>query len=203
MKRTFTMLAVSLFVVTAAFAGDPPAIAPNADREAIVKELQRSEDLFLKSVEGLTEAQWNFKAAEDRWSIAQCAEHLAAAEPMIRDMIAAAIKKPLTPEMLATSRKDDTLLKALTDRSKKFKAPEPLIPTNRFGTPAEAIAAFKKERAVTIALASGDFDLRKQGDTHFLAGPLDAYGWFLFTSGHVERHTLQIEEVKTATGYPK
>lgn len=203
MKRTWLLVALSLLVATAIFAGDQPAVAPNADRENIVRELERSEALFLKAVEGLTEAQWNFKAAEDKWSIAQCAEHLAAAEPMIRGMIASAIKKTLTPEMLATSRQDETLFKALTDRSKKFKAPEPLIPTNRYGTPAEAIAAFKKERAETIALARGDFDLRKQGDAHFLAGPLDAYGWFLFTSGHVERHTLQIEEVKTAAGYPK
>lgn len=201
MKRTFSMLALFLLVATAAYAGDPSVVA-NTDREAIVKELERSQELFLKSVEGLTEAQWNFKAAEDRWSIAQCAEHLAAAEPMIRGMIANAIKNTLTPEMLKTSRQDG-MLEVLTDRSKKFKAPEPLIPTNRYGTPAEAMAVFKKERAETIALASSDIDLRKQGDTHFLLGALDAYGWFLFTSGHVERHTLQIEEVKTAAGYPK
>lgn len=199
MKRLTTILMV-LVVASIAFAGDKPAMS--ADKEQIVKELERTQSLFLRSIEGLSEAQWSFKAAPDRWSIAECAEHVAAAEPFVRNMIAEAIKKELTPEMKAEANKDAILSKALTDRSKKFKAPEPLIPTNRFGSAAAAIEAFRKERAETIRLAMDAPDLRTHGDKHFLAGPLDGYGWFLFTSGHVERHTLQIEEVKKAEGYP-
>ena len=199
MKRLITILLV-LLVASVAFAGDKPVMS--ADKEQIVKELERTQSLFLKSIEGLSEAQWSFKAAPDRWSIAECAEHVAAAEPFVRNMIAEAIKKELTPEMKAEANKDAILSKALTDRSKKFKAPEPLIPTNRFGSAATAIEAFRKERAETIRLAMDAPDLRTHGDKHFLAGPLDGYGWFLFTSGHVERHTLQIEEVKKAEGYP-
>ena len=200
MKRLATILMV-LFAASVAFAGDNPAVS--TDKEQIVKELERTQSLFLKSIEGLSEAQWNFKAAPDRWSIAECAEHLAAAEPFVRGMIAEAIKKELTLEMKAEANKDAILSKALTDRSKKFKAPEPLIPTNRFGSPAAATEAFRKERAETIKLAMDAPDLRTHGDKHFLAGPLDGYGWFLFTSGHVELHMLQIEEVKKAEGYPK
>jgi hypothetical protein len=118
-------------------------------------------------------------------------------------MIAAAIKKELTAEMATASNKDEALMKGLVDRSKKFKAPEPLIPTNRFGSAADAVAAFKKERAETVILASSDVDLRTHGDNHFLVGPLDGQGWFLFLSGHSERHTLQIEEVKADPNFPK
>ncbi len=199
MKRTLWILALLSLCATTMMAQEPPL----ADRAALVAELQRTEKHFLDSIDGLTEAQWNFKAAEDRWSIAQCAEHIAAAEPMIRGMVAAAMAKTLAPESVAAAHQDEKLKVGLIDRTKKFKAPEPLIPTNRFATPAAAVEAFKKERAETIALASGDVDLRTQGDTHFLFGPLDAYGWFLFESGHSERHTLQIEEVKAAPGYPK
>src|SRR5687768_4775526 len=207
MNRPFWILALLLFA-TVAIAQDVPSLAPQAapalaDRAALVTELQRTEKHFLDSIEGLTEEQWNYKAGEDRWSIAQCAEHIAAAEPFIRNMIAGVIAKPLAADVLASAHKDEMLKTALVDRSKKFKAPEPLIPTNRFGSPAAAIEAFTKERAATIALAGGEADLRAQGGDHFLLGPLDAYGWFLFLSGHSERHTLQIEEVKASPGYPK
>src|SRR5688500_3873817 len=102
MKNTLSISLLFVVLVTAAFAGDnKPAVA---DRDALVRELQRTEAKFLKSVEGLSEAQWHFKAAENRWSIAQCAEHIAAAEPLLRPMIEAAMGKELTPEMLAEAR---------------------------------------------------------------------------------------------------
>jgi len=198
MKQAGAFLAV-LFVAAAAFAAEPAA-----DNQKIVKELERTQARFLKSIEGLSEAQWNFKAAPERWSIAQCAEHIAAAEPMLRGMVADVLKKDPTPEMVKEGIKKDEMVSAgMLDRTKKFKAPEPLVPTNRFGTPAAAIEAFKKERAATIALAGGAGDLRAHADKHFLLGPLDAYGWFLFLSGHSERHTLQIEEVKADPNFPK
>lgn len=200
MHRCLPVALCLLLVSAVAFAGDAPAAS---DRDALIAQLKRTEARFLKSVEGLSEAQWNYKPAPDRWSIAECAEHITAAEPMLRGYIAEAMKTPLPAEQRAAARQDEKLLTVLVDRSKKFKAPEPLIPTNRFGTPAAAVEAFRKERAETIKLASGDVDLRAQGANHFLLGPLDAYGWFLFQSGHSERHTLQIEEVKADPNFPK
>lgn len=195
MKRSLSLLVVLFLAI--------PAIAADNDKAALIAQLQRTEARFLKSIDGLSEAQWNFKPAPDRWSIAECAEHITAAEPMIRGMIADAMTKTLTAEQLPVAKKDEQLLTGLVDRSKKFKAPEPLIPTNRFGTPQAAVEAFKKERAETIKLASGDVDLRAQGTQHPFLGPLDAYGFFLFQSGHSERHTLQIEEVKADPNFPK
>lgn len=200
MRYRLPIFVFVLLVTTLAFGGDMPGVS---DKVALVAELERTQARFLASVDGLSEAQWNYKPAPDRWSVAECAEHITASEPMLRGMIADALKTPLTEEMLASSRQDDKLLAAITDRSKKFKAPEPLIPTNRFGTPAAAVEAFRKERAETIRLASGEVNLRAQGANHFLFGPLDAYGWFLFQSGHSERHTIQIEEVKADPGFPK
>jgi hypothetical protein len=198
MKRVFSLLLV-LFAVSSLWALEPPI----DDQKAIAAELERTQSRFLRSIEGLSEAQWNFKPAPDKWSVAECAEHIAAAEPMIRGFIAAALSKDATPEMLKEGiRKDEMVSKGVVDRSSKFKAPEPLIPTNRYGSPAAAIEAFRKERAETIKLSSTG-DLRTHGDKHFIFGNLDAYGWFLFVSAHSERHTLQIEEVKAHADFPK
>ena len=167
--------------------------------DALVAQLERTQARLLKSVEGLSEAQWNYKPAPDRWSIAETFEHITAAEPFIRAMAAKSLETPAKEG----SNKDEMLLKAIVDRSKKFKAPEPLIPTHKFKTQEEAVAAFRKERAETIKLASSGADFRAHGADHFLLGPLDSAGWVLFLSGHSERHTLQIDEVKTTEGYPK
>jgi hypothetical protein len=210
MKRTLSILVLLSLCALPVLADDPPPppLTPPpagalADTGALIAELRRTEARFLDAVSGLTEAQWNYKPAPDRWSIAECAEHIAAAEPLIRSMIADAMKADLAADALAGAHQDGLIKKGLVDRSQKFKAPEPLIPTNRYKTPEGAINAFKRERGETIALAGGETDLRARGSKHFLFGPLDAYGWFLFQSGHSERHTLQIEEVKTTAGYPK
>src|SRR5688572_4742378 len=144
MKKLLAVLALAL-LAPAVFADD-----------SLVKELERTESKLLKSVEGLSEAQWTYKAAPDRWSIAQCFEHITAAEPFIRGMIVKSLETPVA----ADSKKDEIILKALVDRTTKFKAPEPLIPTNKYASPADALAAYKKERAETIALAKGDADFR-------------------------------------------
>lgn len=204
--RSLVLVLVCLLAASAFAADDPPAKAPAAppmDKAALIKELQRTESRLLEAVSGLSEAQWNYKPAPDRWSIAECTEHITAAEPMIRKMIADATTAPLSDEAKKTAVKDEMIKKGLVDRSQKFKAPEPLIPTNRYGNAAAALEAFKKERAETVKLASDAADLRANGSKHFIFGDLDAYGWFLFLSGHAERHTLQIEEVKASEGFPK
>lgn len=167
--------------------------------DALVRELERTEARLLAALEDVTPEQWTFKAAPDRWSIAECVEHITAAEPFIRDLIVKSLDKPAPKD----GKKDEIILTAIVDRSKKFKAPEPLIPTSKFKTKEEAIAAFQAERARTIALARSAADFRAHGMDHFALGPLDSFGWVLFLSGHSERHTLQIDEVKTAEGYPK
>lgn len=167
--------------------------------DALVAQLERTQARLLKSVDGLSDAQWNFKPAPDRWSVAETFEHITAAEPFIRAMVVKSLETPAKEG----SNKDEIILKALVDRTTKFKAPEPLIPTQRFKTRDEAIAAYKKEREETIKLAKSDVDFRKQGSDHFALGPLDSAGWVLFLSAHSERHTLQIDEVKATEGYPK
>jgi hypothetical protein len=201
MKSLSVMFALALLVATPVFAADP---VPNADREKLVKHLQRTQEAFLKSVDGLSEAQWNFKAAPDKWSIAQCAEHIAAAETLIRGAVEKGLATPLEAGQPAAELvKDDIITTMVVDRSKKFSAPEPLVPTDRFGSPAAAVEAFRKERGVTIKLAESDAQFRAHAVKHPAMGMVDTYGWMLFLSAHSERHTLQIEEVKANPDFPK
>jgi hypothetical protein len=199
MKRVLITLLLSLFAATFVFAAEPMT---DAERTALVAHLERTGAKFEKSIEGLSEAQWNYKTAPERWSPAECAEHIATAEGFIRGFIEPMMKTEATAELLASARKD-TIDQMVVDRSKKFQAPEPLVPTKKYKTPAEALAVFRAERQKTIEFVKNGGDFRLHAMAHPAAGPMDGYGWVTFLSAHSERHTLQIEEVKADAGYPK
>src|SRR4030095_15570101 len=76
------------------------AAAPisQADRDALMRDLERSRTVFLDGIADVkTEAQWNYKPAPDRWSVGECAAHIIAAEQYFRDTIAAALETPALP----------------------------------------------------------------------------------------------------------
>jgi len=93
-------------------------------------------------------------------------------------------------------------LTMVPDRSHKAQAPEPLKPTNRFGSPAAAQKHFVESRAATEEYLKSTPGLRAHlGDSPL--GKLDGYEFVLFTAAHSERHTKQMLEVKADPGFPK
>jgi hypothetical protein len=181
------------------------AAEPDADRKQVIEHLRRTQAKLLKAVAGLSDAQWNFKAAPDRWSVAECLEHIAVSEEFIRKIgVEKALASPAKPEGRAERmQKDAMILKMIVDRSQKFKAPEPVAPNKRFATPAEALAHFRASRKETIALARNAANLRYHVSEHPAFKEADAQQWLYFLSGHSERHTLQIEEVMADADFPK
>jgi hypothetical protein len=201
MKRSTFLAAILGAIVfsTSAGAGE----TTKADREKLVAHLKRTEAAFLKSIENVSDAQWTWKPAPDRWSVAEASEHITKAEDMLRGMVEGLMKAPAVPDVLAkTKGKDDQIVQTIPDRTKKFQAPEPLVPKGSFANKAALIAAFKEARAKTLALASGSADLRSFAGGGLPMGEMDALQATLFLSAHTERHTKQIEEVKATTGYP-
>jgi DinB family protein len=176
-----------------------------ADRKVLLDHLQQSSSKFLDSVKGLTPEQWNYKPAPERWSVAECAEHIALSEDFIRDTIEnKVLKAPATPDKVAERKMiDEKILPMITNRTVKATAPEPLVPSKKFATPAAAISHFKESRAKTVALAKTNNELREHAGPHPVFKEADAYQWLLYLSGHSARHTAQILEVKADAGFPK
>ena len=68
------------------------------DRDAGVKYLEETRAKFLASIDGLSDAQWTFKAGPDRWSIAEVAEHIAVSETTILQLVRERVmKSPKVP----------------------------------------------------------------------------------------------------------
>jgi DinB superfamily len=177
-----------------------------AERETALKSLQETRDAFLKSIAGLSEKQWRFKPAPDRWSVAEVSEHIAVAESAIFGMVQGKIMtSPATPEKRAeVAGKDEIIMTRVPDRSHKAQAPEFLKPTNRWATREELTKAFEDSRKATMDyIRTTNDDLRDHFGPHPVFGTVDAYQWILLISAHSERHTKQIEEVKADPNFPK
>lgn len=178
------------------------------ERSRAVAELEGSRKAFLDATHGLSAAQWSFQAAPDRWSATQCSEHIALAEDFILGIVTDRVmKSPVQVDKYDAAQrreKDDLLLKTVPDRTTKFKAPEPLVPTSKFGSPTEIVKHFEASRAHSIDyVKTTQDDLRDHFAEHPAAKELDGYQWILLMSAHTRRHTDQILEVKADPGFPK
>ncbi len=199
------VLTLALASVAQTAATPAPTTLSAEEREAALKNLQTTHDAFLKSIAGLSEKQWRFKPAPDRWSVAEVSEHIAVSESTIFGFVHQIMTSPADPSKRAeVAGKDELILTRVPDRTHKVQAPEILKPTNRFATREDNIKAFEDARSATIAyVRTTNDDLRDHFGPHPLLGPLDAYQWILLISAHSERHTKQIEEVKADPNFPK
>jgi hypothetical protein len=176
----------------------------DSERSFLVEQLQLSKKAFLASIDGVTEAQWKFKASPTSWSIAECAEHIVLSEDFLFKTSQGILKTPVVPRPeTSTSETDHKLVMMVADRSHKATAPEPITPSGKFATPADAAQAFTEKRDRNMAYAKTTTDELR---VHTVKGPLgtmDAYQFLLLMASHTGRHTDQIKEVQANADYPK
>jgi hypothetical protein len=100
--------------------------------------------------------------------------------------------------------KDDEIIPRMADRSQRRTAGEANTPTGRFADARAVSDHFRASRDRLIAFVRNtEADLRGRVRPHGALGPIDGYQWILLACGHIERHLQQINEVKTAAGYPR
>src|SRR3954462_13288865 len=127
MKKFAVAVLCLLSLTPFTFAADKPA--PNADATAaahkdtkfLLNYMKQTREDFLKSIKGLSEAQWKYKASPERWSIAETAEHITLTEDFLRDMVKDKVmtSPAASPEDKAKANlADEDVIKMVTDRSK-------------------------------------------------------------------------------------
>jgi hypothetical protein len=200
MRLTFCLLAGMLSAA--------PAFAESlkqGERDRALSELYVGRKQFLDSIAGLTEAQWNFKPSPEVWSIAECAEHIAISEDLLLDSLPKLVESPAEPQKRAAAgNKDEMILKGMLDRSHKAQAPEILRPKRRWPNRNELAQHFQQSRDRTLDYVRGtQDDLRDHFMEHPIFKTMDAYQLILMMAAHTERHTMQLNEVKQAAGFPK
>ena len=173
-----------------------------SERDALLAQLDQSAKTFVRSLDGVSEAQWKFKPAPDRWSIGECAEHVATADQMMFVFASQQLVRMPAPEK-PPKRSDEAVRSAATDRSQKVETAEFLEPNGRYASRAAVIEAFQKSRAQVVEyVKTTQDDLRAHG-FETANGYVDGYQFLVSLSSHAERHSQQIAEVKADRGYPK
>jgi len=174
-----------------------------ADKDKALAYLESTKNDVLDATKNLSTAQWNFKAAPDRWSIAECMEHIAAAEDYIRGAVESGVMKAPAVPGRDIAAIDAGIIANVPERKNKLQAPEAIKPTNRFGSPQAAIDHFVESRGTTENFLKTTPGLRDHAADSPTGQKWDAYEFILLIAAHSERHTNQIKEVKADPNYPK
>jgi len=175
------------------------------EREFAIQFMVTTRDTLLMDVKGLSKAQLNFKADSTRWSVAQCMEHIALAEAALTLAYQQGLKSPADPSKRDSVKyTDQQIIHFLTDRSRKFQAPEMLKPVGTFSSFQASLDSFvaRRNRNIEFVKTTGA-DLRDHFVTFPGVGIVDDYQVILFMVSHSKRHTMQLEEVKASPGFPK
>ncbi|MBI4910926.1 MAG: DinB family protein [Acidobacteria bacterium] len=201
MRNAF-LLALPL-TATALFAGGYTA----EDRASLLARLDDSRREAVVSVESVSHKQSMWTPDSNRWTVLQVLEHLALTEDFLFGMLEKSLAevKPLPDsEKLADPAEGDArVLRMITNRTQKAKAPEPAVPKDKFANRDAAMLAFTRSREKTANFVrTTQLDLRRYIiDTPM--GKLDAHQWILMLSGHTQRHVQQIGEVLSHPQYPR
>jgi hypothetical protein len=172
----------------------------DSERATIVAELERSRDAFLAALAAIPADQWSRQPAPDRWSAAECAEHVIKIERGMRKFLPTTVATaPVDHARRGALAGRDTMLAArMRDRGERRTAPETVRPEGgRYPSAEPAAADFTAARADVIDFArTTAADLRGIFVPHPALKELDGYQWLVFIAAHTERHAAQLVELR-------
>jgi len=188
--------AIALFGGALSLFADPMS---QRDREHLVAHLEMTQSWMVSEVASLSSAQFNFRPAPDRWTIAEVVQHLAVAEPKYWKLLNDGLKQP--PRHLRKQSSDADILWYGIDRTRHEKTSADENPKGEEINTGQALKAFLAMHAQLLAMArSTTEDLRSHAVPEWSA---DAYQCLLEISTHEQRHILQIREIKADGAFPK
>ena len=205
LKRTMGRSLLTLLVITGLAGTINNNSLSKTERKTAISLMKDTKADVLKSVKGLSEAQLNFKAAPDKWSVKECVYHIAISEKNLWDMMEGAMKTQANPEKRSEIKvTDEQLIKMMEDRSFKVKTTAPLEPVNTpYKSLDEALEAFKSRRMDHIKYMKSSTEDMRNHVVQMPFGWLDCYQLCLMMASHSNRHTQQINEVKADPAFPK
>jgi hypothetical protein len=180
---------------------DLPPASPmtGLERQRLTAHLEMTASWLADEVSGLSPAQLTFRRAPGEWNILQVLDHLVVVGPIYWEDLQRAVKgRPSTRVKTGT---DAGILWYGVDRTYREKAIAPEEPKGQVRDPQTALTEFREAHARLLRyVTTTDDDLRsrvveRQG--------CDAYQWALLISAHVQRHVLQIREIKSHQSYPR
>lgn len=212
LMRTLLGAAV-VFVASLSLAEEQPSPAlTDEERSELLTMIQDSQDRVMALISGLSDEQWTFKQNPDRWSVAECTEHIVLSQRALLQAAQAALGAAPDPEWHERTNAKADLLKKLLPNRQPFgqggaSAPQEIRPSGTWDR-AQALREFytvQGEVVATVETLAADAPLKQHTfENPFpIFGWLNAYDWLIYIPLHTERHSRQIEEVQADANYPK
>lgn len=204
LKRTMGRYLLTLLVITG-LAGTTFNNAPSkAERKYATGLMKETYKAVLKEVDGLSDAQLNFKAGPESWSVKECMYHIAVSEKNLWNFLEGSMKTAANPEKRSEIKvTDEEFVRMMEDRSRKVKTMESFEPKSTgYNSLQEAVADFKEHRAKNIKYIKNSTEDLRNHVVQLPFGWIDCYQLYLMIGAHSKRHTLQMEEVKAQPGFP-
>lgn len=168
----------------------------------IFRQIDETREKLVAAVSNLSEAEENFRPAENAWTAKELTEHLAKTEASIIPLVFRLLKKAEADGASATPS-DGTInppvsLAEVYEKSKnaRFQAPEMIRPEGELSI-SESLAKLAESRE-TIRGARTRLeavDLSKTAFPHRAFGDMNLYQWLAFIGLHEARHVEQIERI--------
>ena len=205
LKRTLGRSLLTLLVITGLAGTVNDNSISKKERKYALTMMKETKSDALNSIKDLSAAQLDYKVNAEKWSAKECMFHIAGAEKLLWSLLEGSMKGPANPEKRAEIKvTDEQFVQSIMNRTTKFQAPEPIQPKNTgYKTIEEAVEDFKHHRNDHIKyLKSSTEDLRNHV-VQLPFGWIDCYQLCLMIAAYSNRHTQQINEVKTDGDFPK
>lgn len=176
----------------------PPAI------EAIWNTLEAVRGEVLEEVDGLSQAQSEWRPSETNWSVGEIVHHLTLAEVATGKLTSKLTKDtgsglPPFPAGLIRFAPLPPWPGDVAPEAPPVVRPEQAQPINRLL--ADMRAARERSRQSVERL--GTIDPRPLRFPHFALGDLDLAQWWLLQAQHDANHLEQLRRVKASPGFPR
>jgi hypothetical protein len=175
--------------------------------QEVVDYLTDQREQFLATADGLSDAQVNFKPAEDHWSIREIFHHIGIVEGMTAKLMARLLKQAVENNLPEDADAEGSVLDSLDAYAEKLggrlQAPERVAPINA-GSLEESITRMGEARAKILQPLDElcKYDVCSLVYPHPALGPINAYQWLLVMGGHELRHRNQINRIKEDANFP-
>ncbi len=172
--------------------------------------LQQTRNAVIGATKGLSEAQWTFKPAPGRWSIAENLDHMVIVQERVLGPILSQLASKPAPWANRDYRAVDAIvIHQFPTRLVKFPAPEFVRPVDQI-VPQELLDRLKTNYIRLMDYLESTPGLRQQAGE---AAPLkavsngayevmDGYQGVLAAAAHTERHAKQMLEVMADDNFP-
>jgi uncharacterized damage-inducible protein DinB len=175
--------------------------------QEVVDHITAEREKFLATAQGLSDAQLNFKPAEDQWSIREIFHHIWMVEGLTARLLANLLKQAVENNLPEDADSEGSVLQSMAAHAEKlgnkFQAPERVVPLDALPL-AESIDKMGETRAKLLQPLDElcRYDVTSMLFPHPALGPINAYQWLLVMGGHESRHRRQINRIKEDADYP-